>query len=364
MRRRTGRAGRCWAAQGAAQRPACLPCGGDRGYAVLRPPPELVPCRLGLGTGGRQAGVQSPPQHVPPHLALAPAATSNGAPPQGPTGCGKTSLVNALAGRLPVGGTLQGSVLVNNMPRGKGFRSLTAYVLQDGESPAGRAGFCPGARPPPPPHTHLLHTTMLRTAMLPTHGLARTSPHSLLHPACSSLTAPHSQLFTPCSALTAPHYPFNPTATRSPSSPFPLHSALPPADVLFSMLTVRETFDFAARVRLPESVTRATKDALVTAIITELGLGKAQHTFIGDYCGVGEVGVGCVCARGEGKEVQRAGGRVGGWRVRLVLLTLWGRRVECELWIRSGGPGLSAALPPLEQPCCRRPAPRRRPDHP
>ncbi len=102
----------------------------------------------------------------------------------GPTGCGKTSLINALAGRLPVGGTLTGDILVNGAPRGRAFRAVSAYVMQD--------------------------------------------------------------------------------------------------DALFSNLTVRETFEFAARMRLPPDVTAETKDALVTQIITELGLSKAQDTRIGN----------------------------------------------------------------------------------
>ena len=50
----------------------------------------------------------------------------------GPTGCGKSSLVNALAGRLPAGGSLEGEVLVNGLPRGRGFQGITAYVMQVG----------------------------------------------------------------------------------------------------------------------------------------------------------------------------------------------------------------------------------------
>lgn len=102
----------------------------------------------------------------------------------GPTGSGKTSLVNALAGRLQVGGVLEGEILVNGQPRGNAFRSLSCYVMQD--------------------------------------------------------------------------------------------------DVLFSNLTVRETFEFAARMRLPAEVTQETKSTLVTQIITELGLTKAQNTRIGN----------------------------------------------------------------------------------
>ena len=41
--------------------------------------------------------------------------------------------MNALAGRLPAGGTLEGEVLVNGLPRGRGFKSITAYVMQVGQ---------------------------------------------------------------------------------------------------------------------------------------------------------------------------------------------------------------------------------------
>lgn len=54
----------------------------------------------------------------------------------GPTGCGKTSLMNVLAARVPTGGSamqrLSGSVSVNGKPRNdSAFRKISAYVLQD-----------------------------------------------------------------------------------------------------------------------------------------------------------------------------------------------------------------------------------------
>ncbi|EFN55091.1 hypothetical protein CHLNCDRAFT_134989 [Chlorella variabilis] len=101
----------------------------------------------------------------------------------GLTGSGKTSLLNALAGRLPRGGKLEGEVLVNSQPRLRGFRSIAAYVLQD--------------------------------------------------------------------------------------------------DVLFPTLTVRETFEFAANIRLPAAITKQTRTQLVDDIISELALGKAAGTYIG-----------------------------------------------------------------------------------
>ena len=108
----------------------------------------------------------------------------------GPTGCGKTSLINALAGRLEAGGEVRGEVLVNGQPRGKAYRALVAYVTQD--------------------------------------------------------------------------------------------------DVLFPNLTVQETFEFAARMRLPKKVSNKSKMRLVDTIINELGLSKARNTRIGNamYRGV------------------------------------------------------------------------------
>ncbi len=108
----------------------------------------------------------------------------------GPTGCGKTSLINALAGRLQAGGVLEGEILVNEKPRDKSFMALVAYVMQD--------------------------------------------------------------------------------------------------DVLFPNLTVYETFEFAARMRLPKKIPNAVKAKLVDGIINELGLSKAKGTRIGNaiYRGV------------------------------------------------------------------------------
>ena len=108
----------------------------------------------------------------------------------GPTGCGKTTLINALAGRLEFGGELSGEVLVNGMPRSRSYRALVAYVMQD--------------------------------------------------------------------------------------------------DILFPNLTVQETFEFAARMRLPKKVSNKAKMKLVDGIINELGLTKARNTRIGNaiYRGV------------------------------------------------------------------------------
>lgn len=44
---------------------------------------------------------------------------------------GKTSLINALAGRIEGNGELDGEILVNGKSRGRGFRSICAYVMQD-----------------------------------------------------------------------------------------------------------------------------------------------------------------------------------------------------------------------------------------
>jgi hypothetical protein len=43
-------------------------------------------------------------------------------------GSGKTSLLNALAGRLQKAGTLYGEILVNGKPRDNTFKRISAYV--------------------------------------------------------------------------------------------------------------------------------------------------------------------------------------------------------------------------------------------
>lgn len=49
----------------------------------------------------------------------------------GPTGSGKTSLLNVLSGRVPAGGDLAGDVNVNGKPRGEDFAQRVAYVMQE-----------------------------------------------------------------------------------------------------------------------------------------------------------------------------------------------------------------------------------------
>ncbi|KAL5549605.1 hypothetical protein UlMin_004836 [Ulmus minor] len=53
-------------------------------------------------------------------------------------------------------------------------------------------------------------------------------------------------------------------------------------DQLFPMLTVFETFMFAAEVRLPPSISGAEKKKRVHELLQQLGLQSATHTYIGD----------------------------------------------------------------------------------
>ncbi|KAI6694219.1 hypothetical protein NL676_021929 [Syzygium grande] len=53
-------------------------------------------------------------------------------------------------------------------------------------------------------------------------------------------------------------------------------------DQLFPMLTVFETFMFAAEVRLPPSISRAEKQKRVYDLLEQLGLQSTTHTYIGD----------------------------------------------------------------------------------
>ncbi len=63
-------------------------------------------------------------------------------------------------------------------------------------------------------------------------------------------------------------------------------------DILLPTLTVRETLMYAARLRLPSSVTQAEKKRLVEEVILELGLKEAADTRIGNHAHKG-------CSGGE-----------------------------------------------------------------
>ena len=101
----------------------------------------------------------------------------------GSTGSGKTSCLSCLAGRVPLGHTLSGEVLVNGKPRDDGMLNIAAYVMQD--------------------------------------------------------------------------------------------------DALFSCLTVRETLNFSAALRLPAAWSGEKKKEVAEAVMAELGLMKAAETRIG-----------------------------------------------------------------------------------
>lgn len=62
---------------------------------------------------------------------------------------------------------------------------------------------------------------------------------------------------------------------------------VPQTDILPAILTVREALTFAASLRLPESLSSERKAALVSAVISKLGLEDASETRIGATDGTG-----------------------------------------------------------------------------
>lgn len=48
----------------------------------------------------------------------------------GPSGGGKTTFIDILAGRKNTG-TIRGSILVNGAPRDESFKTISGYVMQD-----------------------------------------------------------------------------------------------------------------------------------------------------------------------------------------------------------------------------------------
>lgn len=67
-------------------------------------------------------------------------------------------------------------------------------------------------------------------------------------------------------------------------------------DTLLPYLSVRETLQFAAELRLPKSVSREDRLAIVEQVITELGLMDSVETFVGLLSGGQRrrVSIGCV----------------------------------------------------------------------
>ena len=148
-------------------------------------------------------------------------------PPSLPLGSGKSSLLNALAGRVSFikGAKLEGELSVNGAPVEYGVvRRLCAYVVQVGRE-GGREGG-------------------------------------------SECNEPRFQIYVA-------HPPFFP-----PSLP----PSLPPQDdVLYSFLTVQETLTLATHFYLPNSLSEEDKTAYVRDVINALGLAKAANTIIGAF---------------------------------------------------------------------------------
>lgn len=68
----------------------------------------------------------------------------------------------------------------------------------------------------------------------------------------------------------------------APAAPRPNQAFVQQDDVFYSMLTVEETLEMAAQLRLPESMATEARTAYVRHLITVLGLAKAAGTRVGD----------------------------------------------------------------------------------
>jgi ATP-binding cassette subfamily G (WHITE) protein 2 len=53
-------------------------------------------------------------------------------------------------------------------------------------------------------------------------------------------------------------------------------------DLLMAMMSVRETLEFSAKLRLPQSMTQQQKEQRIDRVMTELGLNKVANSRIGD----------------------------------------------------------------------------------
>ena len=76
-------------------------------------------------------------------------------------------------------------------------------------------------------------------------------------------------------------------------------------DILFPQLTVEETFNFAAQLRLPRTMTAAMKSKIRDGIVNELGLRKCLGTMVGGAAqGAGPIRGGRGVSGGERKRVN------------------------------------------------------------
>jgi hypothetical protein len=79
------------------------------------------------------------------------------------------------------------------------------------------------------------------------------------------------------------------------------HHHHPQDDLLYETLTVEETLNYAAALRLPRGTTAAQRRARVDDVITALGLGKCRGTIIGGCLLPAGGLVGLVSSRGAGQ---------------------------------------------------------------
>ena len=83
-------------------------------------------------------------------------------------------------------------------------------------------------------------------------------------------------------------------------------------EVLIGTLTVEETLMYAARLRLPVSMSQGDKQAIVDGVIAELGLESVRNTYIGNWHIRGisggqrrRVSIGCVLRNEQRAEAHR-----------------------------------------------------------
>lgn len=145
----------------------------------------------------------------------------------GPSGAGKSTLLDALAGRI-ASGSLEGDITVDSHPVNPSLmKRISAYVMQ-----------------------------------VDLYPLLCTNIHRLVSP-CA--------IRSETRACTKSRQKFR-RAVSFFSKAILFLLSVPQDDQLFPMLTVYETFLFAAEVRLPSSVSRSEKKVRVEELIDQLGL--------------------------------------------------------------------------------------------
>ena len=218
----------------------------------------------------------------------------------GPSGIGKSTLLDILSGRKNTGKVTGELLYSGNKPSKQFLRRFTGYVEQRGECcvTAGRpAASCQHDRPAGRPAARqacrlgggLMHGQPAGRRGVWLGGRHEAAAHDA---AATHMARAAAHLFLlPCPRH---HRSIHPDS-RASQTAAPLLLPAPPADTMVPVLTVFEFLMYSAELKLDISVHFEEKKAIVERTIDELGLSTCRNVIIGNDIERGISGGGFVC---------------------------------------------------------------------